>query len=116
MEVPRCIGAQFEATCQERGIRLFVLPPRSPKLNGCVERAHRTHSEEFYEVYDGDLEIIPLNHALKAWEHIYNTIRPHQAPDTSGEDANGVSSTVPPGVGPPGPIVSYVVDEYTPLK
>ena len=26
--------------------RLFVLPPRSPKLNGAVERAHRTHSEE----------------------------------------------------------------------
>ena len=29
----------FEQTCQQRGIRLFVLPPRSPKLNGCVERA-----------------------------------------------------------------------------
>jgi hypothetical protein len=27
-----------------------VLPPRSPKLNGSVERANRTHSEEFYQV------------------------------------------------------------------
>lgn len=39
-------GAEFEAIfeeeCQRRGIRLFVLPPRSPKLNGGVERAHRT--------------------------------------------------------------------------
>ena len=47
-------GSEFEATfeeeCQKRGIRLFVLPPRSPKLNGGVERAHRTHTEEFYEV------------------------------------------------------------------
>ena len=71
--------AQFETTCLERGIRLFVLPPRSPKLNGCVERAQRTHTEEFYEVYDGDLEITPLNQALQQWEYVYNHIRPHQA-------------------------------------
>ena len=32
-----------------RGLPLFVLPPRSPKLNGAVERANRTHTEEFYE-------------------------------------------------------------------
>ncbi len=31
--------AAFEEACQARGIRLLVLPPRSPKLNGCVERA-----------------------------------------------------------------------------
>jgi len=46
-----------------------------------VERAHKTHIEEFYEVYDGDLEITTLNQALLAWEHTYNTIRPHQALD-----------------------------------
>ncbi len=44
--------AEFEAACQARGIRLFVLPPRSPKLHGAVERANRTHTEEFYEVTD----------------------------------------------------------------
>ncbi len=47
-------GAEFEAifeeACQKRGIKLFILPPRSPKLNGGVERAPRTHAEEFYEV------------------------------------------------------------------
>lgn len=37
--------AAFETTCQQRGIRLFVLPPRSPKLNGHVERAQRTHTD-----------------------------------------------------------------------
>ena len=31
--------AEFETACQERGLALFVLPPRSPKLNGHVERA-----------------------------------------------------------------------------
>lgn len=70
--------AEFETTCLKRDIRLFVLPPRSPKLNGSVERAQRTHTEEFYELYDGDLEIAPLNHALKQWEYTYNYIRPHQ--------------------------------------
>jgi len=43
-------AAMFEQACQKRGLRLFVLPPRSPKLNGQVERANRTHTEEFYEV------------------------------------------------------------------
>jgi hypothetical protein len=31
--------AEFETACPARGIRLFVLPPRSPKLHGAVERA-----------------------------------------------------------------------------
>ena len=71
--------AGFEQACQERNIRLFVLPPRSPKLNGCVERAQRTHTEEFYEVNDFPLEIAPLNQELRHWELTYSTIRPHQA-------------------------------------
>jgi len=41
--------AEFELACQKRGLHLFVLPPRSPKLNGAVERAHCTHTEEFYQ-------------------------------------------------------------------
>lgn len=69
----------FEDECQKRDIKLFVLPPRSPKLNGCVERAQRTHTEEFYEVTDADFDIPELNLALRAWEKVYNTIRPHQS-------------------------------------
>ena len=71
--------AVFEEECQRRNVRLFVLPPRSPKLNGCVERAHRTHSEEFYEVTRSSFDITQLREELLAWEHVYNTIRPHQA-------------------------------------
>lgn len=71
--------AGFETECQRRGLRLFVLPPRSPQLNGWVERAQRTHTEEFYEVVDFSLEVAPLNLELQAWELTYNTIRPHQA-------------------------------------
>lgn len=71
--------AEFEAACQEQAIALFVLPPRSPKLNGHVERANRTHRSEFWELYDGDLELPPLQAALRAWEDRYNHERPHQA-------------------------------------
>lgn len=71
--------AEFEAACQARGIRLFVLPPRSPKLNGCVERGNRTHREEFYEVYDLEWATRALRPDLLDWEVIYNTVRPHQS-------------------------------------
>jgi transposase InsO family protein len=69
----------FEETCKLYSIKLFVLPPRSPKLNGHVERANRTHTEEFYEVTDSSFEIDELNKALLKWEYIYNTVRPHQS-------------------------------------
>jgi len=72
-------AAQFEQACQQRGLRLFVLPPRSPKLNGAVERANRTHSEEFYQVTPCSPELKTLNRELRTWERIYNTVRPHQA-------------------------------------
>lgn len=73
--------AEFETACQDWGIALFVLPPRSPKLNGHVERANGTHRREFWECYGGDLDLPPLQAALHAWEHRYNHVRPHQALD-----------------------------------
>jgi putative transposase len=71
--------ADFEAECARRGIALYTLPPRSPKLNGAVERANRTHTEEFYELTDAPAELEPLRAALADWEVCYNTFRPHQA-------------------------------------
>jgi transposase InsO family protein len=72
-------AAEFEQACQQRGLHLFVLPPRSPKLNGAVERANRTHTEEFYQVTACSLEMKKLNRELRQWEKIYNTVRPHQS-------------------------------------
>jgi hypothetical protein len=43
---------------------MFVLPPRSPKLNGGVERTHRTHAEEFYEVTDCTFDLAELREKL----------------------------------------------------
>jgi putative transposase len=72
-------AAEFEEACQQRDVRLFVLPPRSPKLNGHVERSHRTHNEEFYEVHAESDQVPLLNHQLRQWERTYNCVRPHQS-------------------------------------
>ena len=52
---------------------LLTLPPRSPKLNGAVERANRTHTEEFYEVTDAAPTLSALQAGLRDWEVVYNT-------------------------------------------
>jgi transposase InsO family protein len=71
--------AEFEEACAALSLPLFVLPPNSPKLNGRVERSHRTHEEEFYQCYAGALTLAQLRPALRAWEQVYNHVRPHQA-------------------------------------
>ena len=79
--------------------------------HGHVERAQRTHTGEFYERYDGDLEIAPLNRSLLAWEDTYNTIRPHRSLD--GRTPRSIFD--PSGEGPPKvgsfPAFSQVVND-----
>jgi putative transposase len=72
-------AAEFEQACQQKEIPLFVLPPKSPKLNAHVERSHRTHNEEFYQVQADSTDVARLNQQLRCWEHTYNQIRPHQS-------------------------------------
>lgn len=71
--------AGFEDACQQKGILLFELPPRSPKLNGRVERANRTYREEFYNCSDATPTVAGFQGHLRRWEHTYNHLRPHQA-------------------------------------
>lgn len=89
--------AGFEEACQQLGLKLFVLPPHSPKLNGRVERAHRTHLEEFYAVIPESAQLEKLNIDLYKWERVYNEIRPHQALDylTPAEYINKYYPDVP---------------------
>jgi putative transposase len=72
-------AAEFELACQQKELPLFVLPPKSPKLNAHVERSHRTHHEEFYQVHADSDHVPSLNYQLRRWEHTYNCVRPHQA-------------------------------------
>ncbi len=72
-------AAEFEEACQQKELPLFVLPPKSPKLNGHVERSHRTHNEEFYKVQAASDQVPALNSQLRRWEQTYNCVRPHQS-------------------------------------
>jgi len=72
--------ARFHWHVEDKGIRHVYIKPRSPQLNGKVERSHRTDQEEFYQLltYTDDVD---LNKKLKAWENFYNFNRPHGAFD-----------------------------------
>ena len=61
-----------------RGLRLFVLPPRSPKLNGSVEPPSGL-TPRFFQVTGCSLEMRKLNRELRQWEKIYNTVGPYQS-------------------------------------
>lgn len=71
--------AAFEAECQAQAIPLWVLPPRSPKLNGHVERINRTFREEWWECYAGETDLPSMQQAGREGEAVYNAIRPHQS-------------------------------------
>ena len=70
--------AEFEEACQQHGIQLFVLPPKSPKLNGHVERMQRTFRDEFY-TQPLPSRIPELQRELNAYLDYYNRKRPHRA-------------------------------------
>ena len=72
--------AQFHWHVEDKGIRHVYIKPRTPQLNGKVERSHRSDQEEFYQLltYTGDVD---LNQKLAEWEHFYNFNRPHGAHD-----------------------------------
>ena len=70
--------AEFEETCQRLDITLFVLPPKSPKLNGHVERMQRTFKDEFY-TRPLPSRIPELQRELDAYLDYYNRERPHRA-------------------------------------
>lgn len=71
--------ALFTRKCSELGIRHKLIKPRTPQLNGKVERSHRIDNERFYSRFRFGREDA-LDHALKAvWMPEYNEKRPHGA-------------------------------------
>ena len=70
--------AQFHWHVEDKGIRHVYIKPRTPQLNGKVERSHRSDQEEFYQLltYTDDVD---LNKKLAEWERFYNFDRPHGA-------------------------------------
>jgi transposase InsO family protein len=75
-------GHEFQALFHwhlaDQGIQHAYIKPRTPQLNGKVERSHRTDQQEFYQLlsYTGDVD---LAQRLAEWEDFYNYHRPHGA-------------------------------------
>lgn len=69
--------ALFTQKCDELGIRHKLIKPRTPQLNGKVERSHRIDNDRFYSRFKfGRYDA--LDHALKTvWMPEYNDKRPH---------------------------------------
>jgi transposase InsO family protein len=74
-------GASFHCHALDKGISHSYIKPRTPRLNGKVERSHRIDAEEFYRMLDGliidDAQV--FNDKLQEWEDYYNYHRPHGA-------------------------------------
>ncbi len=69
---------QFHWHIEDIRIQHSYIKPRSPQLNGKVERSHQTDRDEFYHllIYTDDAN---LNKKLNEWKIFYNFNRPHSA-------------------------------------
>lgn len=63
---------------QEQGwdMRHVYITSRTPRLNGKVERSHRTEKDEFYQLLSF-IDDVDLNQKLAEWEGFSNYCRPH---------------------------------------
>lgn len=70
--------SKFHWHVEDLGMRHVYIKPRTPRLNGKVERSQKTDQQEFYQLleYSGDVD---LGEKLKTWENFYNFDRPHGA-------------------------------------
>jgi len=73
--------AGFEQACQDKGLDLYVLPPKRPQLNGAVERCNGSWRYEFYAAYDLPHRLDRLQAFVDAFAHRFNHHRPHDALD-----------------------------------
>jgi transposase InsO family protein len=78
-------GSEFQTAFHwhvlDRNIQHVYIKPRTPRLNGKVERSHRIDAEEFYRLLDGIIidDANVFNTKLQEWENFYNFDRPHGA-------------------------------------
>ena len=72
-------GSSFHYHLLDKGVGHRYIKPRTPRLNGKVERSHRIDAEEFYRLLDGTVidDAKVFNNKLQEWEDYYNFHRPH---------------------------------------
>ena len=68
---------KFQERLLKWGIKFRPIKPRSPHLNGKVERSQRTDLDEFYATVN--LNDPALADQLSEWQHYYNWDRPHSS-------------------------------------
>jgi transposase InsO family protein len=68
---------EVQRRLMDEAIRFRPIPPRSPHLNGKVERAQRTTLEEFWAV--ADPKAADVGDQLALWVHHYNWHRSHES-------------------------------------
>lgn len=70
---------EFSKHLQKLGITQSYIYPRSPKVNGYIERFNRTFKEEFLYKYELGITEQKFNQKLTNYLLWYNTKRPHQS-------------------------------------
>lgn len=60
------------------GIEHVYIKPRTPRLNGKVERSHGTDEREFYQLFSYS-DDVDLNEKFTEWEKYYNMHRSHSS-------------------------------------
>lgn len=69
----------FEVMCKQYKIPHYFIYPRQPKQNSYVEISHGADEREFYQNGNVFYDRGRMRDALKKWQEIWNTIRPHEA-------------------------------------
>jgi transposase InsO family protein len=87
----------FQEALASHSIKYRPIKPRSPHLNGKVERSQQTDKEEFYALLNKQDKQLDWKQALAGWESFYNKQRLHSSllGKTPWEKYEDVKATVP---------------------
>lgn len=69
----------FHSYLEKRGITHLFTYPRSPRINGAIERFNRTIQEECVERSDWQIDPVKGDEAIARYLSWYNSTRPHRA-------------------------------------
>jgi len=70
---------EFDKSCGKKSIPHYWTHTRSPKENTYVEISHGADKREFYQQGNISPILATMQKRIKEWEHIWNSVRPHQA-------------------------------------
>ena len=78
-------GPEFQKGFRQRAEELkldhYYIYPRTPKQNSYVETSHSADQREFYGQGKIGSDIEAMRRRIKAWQDVWNQIRPHEALD-----------------------------------